>query len=166
MRWIAFDPHTALGTLARHRVDFVLIGGFAAALHGSPLVTNDADIVPNRDPANLARLAAALRELDAKVYTEASPEGVKFDVSVTFLANVDLLNLVTMAGRLDLTFTPAGTSGFGELIDHAVVSHQGEYDVWVASLDDIIRSKRAANRAKDVAALPILEALRDEIDNA
>jgi len=64
------DPERIVRTLARHGVRYVLIGASAARLHGFPRVTAAADITPSSDPDNLSRLAAALRELDARVYTE------------------------------------------------------------------------------------------------
>ena len=64
--------------LDRHAVRYVLIGGLAAVLHGSPLTTVDVDICPERGPDNLTRLAAALDELDAKIRTPDSPTGVAF----------------------------------------------------------------------------------------
>ena len=80
-------------------------------LHGFPRLTADADITPAEDRPNLQRLAAALEELDAKVYTESVPEGLPFDHSAAMLARARMWNLVTNAGRLDLAFEPSGTSG-------------------------------------------------------
>jgi hypothetical protein len=101
--------------LDRHRVLYIVVGGLAAVLHGSPLPTVDVDICPSREPANLDRLAAALAEFDARIRTPDSPEGVRFPRDGAFLANVELLNLVTRYGDLDLTFSPAGTEGFADL---------------------------------------------------
>ena len=70
-RIATFDPERIITTLARHDVKYVLIGAVAARLQGSPPMTADADITPERDPHNLQRLATALRELDARVYTES-----------------------------------------------------------------------------------------------
>ena len=93
-----FDPARAITTLVRHEVDFVLIGGLAGALHGSPAATNDADICPARTPENLTRLAAALVELDARSRTESEPDGLAFDRTLEFLDVVDLLSTTTVAG--------------------------------------------------------------------
>ena len=82
-----FRPEELLGVLRRHGVEFVLIGGFAAVIHGSPYVTTDVDVVPNTDTDNLERLASALIELHAKVWTESEPQGLPFtsDAAVTNL---------------------------------------------------------------------------------
>lgn len=53
-----------LKTLRSHGVDFVVVGGVCAVLHGAPLATFDLDVLHSREPHNLARLMAALEELD------------------------------------------------------------------------------------------------------
>ncbi len=73
--------------LDRHSVRYVLIGGLAAVLHGSPLTTLDADICPDREAGNLERLAAALQEMDARIRTPDSETGVPFPRAAGFLAN-------------------------------------------------------------------------------
>ena len=70
-----FDPERMITTLARHDVKYVLIGAVAARLQGFPRMTADADITPARDPDNLRRLAAALRELDAVFMPTRFPKG-------------------------------------------------------------------------------------------
>ena len=143
------DPERLITTLAQHRVRFVLVDALAARLHGFPRVTADADITPARDPENLARLAAALRELQARVYTESVPEGLPFDCSAQALARADLWNLVTAAGRLDLAFVPSGTGGYDDLARGAVRFKVYGMDLLAARLEDIIRSKEAAGRPQD-----------------
>jgi len=149
--------------LDRHDVQYVLIGGLAAVLHGSPLATFDADICPAREPANLRRLAAALVELDARIRTPDAAEGVPFPRDAEFLQNHQLLNLVTRFGDLDLSFEPAGTGGFAELAPHATAMPIHGFQVPVASLEDVIRSKQAANRPKDQRSLPVLLQLLEEL---
>ena len=143
------DPEKIVQTLARHGVAYVLIGALAARLHGFPRVTADADITPARDAANLEKLAAALRELDARVYTETVPEGLPFDCSGATLARAELWNLATSAGRLDLVFKPAGTDGFDDLASGAVRFDVFGAELLAADLPDIIRSKEAADRPQD-----------------
>ncbi|HUO67839.1 MAG TPA: hypothetical protein VMV37_09900, partial [Gammaproteobacteria bacterium] len=115
-----FDPERLMKTLARRRVRFVLIGAVAARLQGFPRMTADTDITPARDEENLQRLATALRDLDAKVYTESVPEGLPFDCSAESLARARMWNLITRAGRLDVVFEPSGTRGFEDLASSAV----------------------------------------------
>lgn len=124
-------------------------------------MTADADITPARGVDNLERLAKALRDLDAKVFTESVPEGLKFDCSAQALARAEMWSLVTSAGRLDLAFAPSGTEGYDDLIRNAL-----EYEVFgtrlnAASLEDIIRSKQASDRPQDRQdVLVMLELLR------
>ena len=144
-----FDPERIITTLARHDVKYVLIGAVAARLQGFPRMTADADITPARDPENLRRLAAALRELDARVYTDSIPEGLAFDCSAQTLSRADLWNLVTTAGRLDVAFQPSGTGGYDDLVRDAVAFDVFGVRLDAASLEDIVRSKEAADRPQD-----------------
>src|SRR5688500_5571443 len=121
----------------------------AARLQGFPRMTADADITPARDADNMRRLAAALRELEARVYTESVPEGLPFDCSASMLERADLWNLVTAAGRLDVAFVPSGTAGYDDLVRSAVQFEVFGATLDVASLQDIIRSKEAADRPQD-----------------
>ena len=146
---VPLDPELLFTTLARHHVQFVLIGALAARLQGFPRFTQDADITPARETDNLQRLAAALRELDARVYTVQIPEGLPFDCSSQMLARADIWNLTTKAGRLDLAFTPSGTTGYSDLASRAVRFELYGHPLLAARLEDIIRSKEAANRPQD-----------------
>jgi hypothetical protein len=156
----AFDPELLLRALSHHRVNFVLIGALAARLHGFPRLTADADITPAGDKPNLQRLAAALNELDAKVYTESVPEGLAFDRSAATLSRAAMWNLVTKAGRLDIAFEPAGVEGYADLKKDAERFEAFGVRFFVASLDDIIRSKEAAGRPKDLDDVAILRAMK------
>ncbi len=160
----ALQPDEIFDCLNRHGVRYVLIGGLASVLHGSPLPTLDADICPSREDDNLARLAAALEELDARIRTPDTADGVGFPRSAAFLAGIDLLNLTTRAGDLDLAFKPAGTSGYADLSVRAVNMVVRHITIPVASLEDVIRSKTAANRPKDHRTLPVLRQLLEETE--
>jgi len=154
-----FDPEALLAVLVAHDVRFVVVGGFAAVAYGSPLPTYDVDVTPERTRSNLARLLLALDELQARVRTEGEPEGLAFSADVELLLGVSVLNLVTRLGELDLVLRPAGELEFAELQDSAVHLELDGVAVDLASLEHVIRSKAAAGRAKDRAALPVLRAL-------
>ena len=143
------DPEQILKALAKHRVNFVLIGAAAARLQGFPRSTLDLDITPAAGRENLQRLAAALRDLDARIYTQQIPEGLVFDCSAPMLTRATAWNLITSAGRVDLAFEPSGTTGYDDLARTAVHFTIYGSDVLVASLEDIIRSKEAADRPQD-----------------
>lgn len=142
--------------LNRHKVSYVLIGGLAAVYHGSPFPTEDADITPAATRANLTRLAAALRELDARIRTVAEPDGVPFACDADGLAAAQTWNLTTEAGDLDISFLPSGTRGYPDLHRDATSAEIYDTTVQIASLADVIRSKQAANRPKDQRVLPTL----------
>ena len=155
-----FDPERILKALAHHRVKFVLIGALAARLHGFPRFTADANITPASDKSNLERLASALKELDAKVYTESVPAGLPFDCSAAALSRARMWNLVTKAGRLDIAFTPAGFEGYDDLAEDAEKFEAFGVRFLVASLDDIIRSKESTGRSKDEDDVVLLRELK------
>lgn len=156
---VEFRPHEILAVLDAHGVHYVLIGGLAAVLHGAPHVTTDVDVVPEEAKRNLERLSAALKELCARIRVTGEPDGVPFDHSGESLARVRIWNLQTDLGDLDLTFEPSGTSGYDDLTRDAVAMEVRGISVPVASLADVIRSKEAAGRPRDRAALPALREL-------
>jgi len=157
------DPGCIFRALSNHQVDYVLVGGLAGVVHGSPAMTNDADIVPRRSPTNLARLAAALRELEARLRVADQPDGVAFDPHPALLDSMAMLNMTTRCGDLDLTFAPAALADYDALVGASVEFELAGCRVKVAALRDIIRSKETANRPKDRVTLPILRALAEEI---
>ncbi len=154
-----FQPHAILAVLDRHGVRYVLIGGLAAVLHGATRVTTDVDVVPEEAKHNLERLSAALKELGARIRVTGEPEGVPFDHSAGSLARVRIWNLQTDLGDLDLNFEPSGTRGYDDLTRDASAMLVRGVSVSVASLADVIRSKEAAGRPRDRAALPALREL-------
>lgn len=158
-----FRPDDILRVLHQHRVRFVLIGGLAATLHGAAHPTFDVDITPDDSRVNLKRLSEALRALDARIRVEGIPNGVPFDHDAASLARMNLLNLVTRAGDLDIAMHPAGGATFAKWNADATDLVVLGVPVRVASLDEIIRSKEAAGRDKDLVTLPLLRVLRDRL---
>ncbi len=153
-----------LRVLAQHEVEYVLIGGLAAILHGSPTFTNDADICPNKTRENLERLASALRNMHARIRTDAEPDGLAFACDADFLERMKMVNLQTDYGWFDISFSPGGfDQGYEQLLPNAVEYEAEGFKVRVAALRDVIHSKEVANRTKDHAMLPHLYALEDEI---
>jgi hypothetical protein len=164
-------PEELVGALVRHKVQFVIVGGFAALQHGATRPTKDLDVCPARHRDNLERLAGALQDLDATLkltFADGQPPDVRVEASVELLWRANITLWRTRAGDIDvLAGIPRGRGGpedlarFDELHARAVVFHVGETTLLVASLDDIIRSKEIADRPKDREALPELRALRD-----
>ena len=157
-----FDPIAGLRALVEHGVRFVLIDGYAAALRGSPLMTGDVVICHARDRGNLERLAEALQSLHARL--RGVPVDVPFLLDGRTLEAGDHFTFMTDAGPVDCLGTPAGTDGFVDLDASATDEDLDGLVVRVASLDDLIRMKRAADRPQDRIAIEWLAALRDELE--
>jgi hypothetical protein len=153
------DAALIIETLLRHEVDFVVVGGFAVELWDVAVQpTVDVDITPERSTENLARLAAALNDLDASIRSGDETIAVPGGFTAANLEPMTVLDLVTSGGPLDLTLMPAGTEGYPDLIRNATdIEYQGVV-VPTASLSDVARSKEAAGRPKDLRTLPAIRA--------
>ena len=163
---VEFDPVAILRCLTDHKVEFVVVGGVAARLRGAPLLTQDVDITPSLTRSNLERLVAALADLEARLRTSDEPDGIPFPFDPVLIESGNVWTLTTRSGDLDLVISPDGTGGFKDLIrgaDRLVVALDPELGVNVASLADVIRSKEAAGRDKDRAALPLLRRTLEEL---
>jgi hypothetical protein len=159
----AFDPLRIARTLRKHGVRFVVVGGFAGRLWGSPTLTNDLDLCYARDRENLARLPAALKELRARL--RGVPARVPFLLDARTLEAGDHFTFETRAGNLDMLGFPAGAAGFDGLLRTAAEMEIARgLRVPVASLEDLIRMKRAAGRPKDLIEIEVLSALQEETE--
>jgi hypothetical protein len=154
---VPYRPDKLLEVLERHNVAYVIIGGLAAELRGSPYTTRDVDVTPSRDRDNLRRLADALRELDAKLRIPGVAEPVEFQLDAHSFDCGTTWTFVTAHGYLDIALLPDGTRGYEDLRRGASRERiTPTLEVSVAALADVIRSKEAAGREKDRAVLPIL----------
>jgi hypothetical protein len=128
-----------LRALERHGVDFVVVGGVAAQVHGWQGATADLDIAVSRESSNVERLNLALASVDAG-------EGVPGGLGTTFK---------TRYGRLEIVRRADGIGDYGAWARKAQAQRVDEgLTVVVAHPDDIVRSKEASGREKDRAALP------------
>jgi hypothetical protein len=153
--WPEFRPRALLERLVAGRIDFVVIGGLAAVLHGGATFTRDLDITYGPDAENLNLLRATLVSLDARVRSVA--EGVPFVPDDRTLDRTGILALQTAHGRLDLV-PPA--DGFDGVRERAWRADLGTVEVQVASLEDLIAMKKAAGRPKDLVAVEELEVIQ------
>ena len=151
------DVERILRLLSDGRVDFVVIGGIAAVLHGSAINTFDLDICFATDRENLDRLGEVLTGLDA--YPRGVEEGLPFVADADTLRRVELLCLRTSAGDFDVLARPKGVSRYATLRDRADVFDVGGFTVRVAAIEDLVAMKLAANREKDLKTVEELDAI-------
>ena len=154
------DYLAILKTLRSHGVDFVVVGGVCAVLHGAPLATFDLDVVHSREPHNLARLMAALEELDVH-YRIPGRRDKKPGPS--HLASAGHQLLMTRFGPLDLLGTIGQGHDYGQLLHETVeVEIGGGLKVRVLSLERLVKTKEETGQEKDKAVLPVLRRLLEE----
>jgi predicted nucleotidyltransferase len=157
----ALEPRPLLEALDRHGVDFVVIGGLAGLAQGSSYPTYDLDVAYARDPGNLRRLAKALEEIG--VTLRGAPEDLPFVLDEQTLANGANFTFATAYGSFDILGDVAGIKSYEQLRSNAKFEEIAGVDVRVASLDDLIAMKRAANRVKDQLMVLEYVELADEI---
>lgn len=154
---VPYRPDEILEVLERHQVLYVVIGGLAAELRGSPYVTRDVDVTPARTRENFVKLAAALRELDARLRVPDLDYPVEIPLDERSFEQGTTWTFMTKHGYLDVALLPDGTRGYDDLRRAATREQLTDtLTVSVAALADVIRSKEAAGREKDRAVLPIL----------
>jgi hypothetical protein len=152
-----FSPDELLRRLVEGGVDFVVVGGVAAVLHGSVTFTQDLDISYAADEANLERLGRVLVGLDARL--RGVTDDVPFIPDGRTLRRTRVLTLETPLGSIDLLADPDGSPAYATLRERAVVDRVAGVAVPYASLEDLIAMKKAAGRPKDLVAVEELEAL-------
>lgn len=149
-----------LGVLVEHRVEFIVVGGVAATIHGSTRVTQDLDIVYSRSPENLRRMASALEGIHP--YPRGAPPGLPFRWDAPTLRDGLNFTLLTDLGNLDLLGEIAGGGGYADLVPHTVEVEVFGLRCLCLDLDTLIRVKRAAGRPRDFDAVAELIVIREE----
>jgi hypothetical protein len=152
----------AVQTLCDAGVEFVVIGGLSAALHGSAQVTYDLDICYSRAPANLRQLAAALAPFHPR--PRGIPAELPFVWDEVTLRNSTVFTLQTDIGEIDLLAEVAGLGAFEDVKRHSIIVEAFDRRIPTLDLPGLIRAKRAAGRAKDMSALAELESLLEAED--
>jgi predicted nucleotidyltransferase len=148
------DGRPYLIEIGRHLRDVtleaVLIGNAAAALQGAPVTTVDFDFMFRKTPRNLRKLKAFAKGLGAMVLRPYYPAA-------------ELYRVVRDDGlQVDFMAAIHGVRSFEGLRDRATTVDLDDVSIRVASLGDIIKSKKAARRPRDLAALPVLEKAHEQ----
>ena len=156
-----FEPKTILTILERHKVDFVVIGAYAAVLQGSKDATEDVDITPKRDFDNLTRLVEALHEMHAQVIDEDGEPDLNWPIDDQHLRLLKATFFSTLYGDIDVSMNPSASEGYPDLSrsSESFWVSIGEVKIKVANLERVIESKRKADRPKDREIIPKLEKL-------
>ena len=148
-----------LRTLARHRVDFIVVGGIAAVIQGAAVATFDLDLVHSRKPENVERLLKALQDLEARYRT---PGAENLKPSRSHLESEGHQLLMTRAGHLDLLGVIGSNRGYDGLLPRTIEQKVAGMKIRVLSLEAVIESKQELGHDKDKAMLPILRRTLEE----
>jgi len=149
-----------LQALGEAGVQFIVVGGVAATIHGSARLTQDLDIVYSRTSENIDRVAFALRPFHP--YLRGAPRGLPFIFDARTLKSGLNFTLVTDLGWIDLLGEVTGGGDYDRLLPHATDATLFGVRIKVLDVDKLIEVKRAAGRPKDFEAIAELEAIREE----
>lgn len=142
-----------LGALLDGGIDFILVGGGAAVIHGAPITTQDVDIVHRRDDGNVDKLLAILGSLDGRI---ADPGGRDLKPSRQALLGTGQQHVRTRLGRLDVLGSLHDGRGYDDLITTAETIDFDGRDLRVIDLPTLIEVKASTGRARDRLVVPIL----------
>jgi predicted nucleotidyltransferase len=148
---------TAVQALSDARVEFIIIGGWSAILHGSAHLTNDLDIFFSRNSGNLKHLVKALQPYHPR--PRDMPKGLPFVWDPVTLASSTILTWQTDLGAIGLLAEVTGLASFEEVSEASLMVDAFGRRVRTLDLESLIRSKRALRRAKDANVLLELESL-------
>jgi predicted nucleotidyltransferase len=154
------DFRALLATLVEHGVEFIVVGGVAATVHGASRLTRDVDVVYARADANLDRVVAALAPY--RPYLRDVPPGLPFRLDRDTLRRGLNFTLSTDLGAIDLLGEIVGGGGYEALLPHTVAIVVYGLSMRCLGLEKLIEVKRAAGRPRDLEAIAELEVIRDE----
>ncbi|MGH9319534.1 MAG: nucleotidyltransferase [Vicinamibacteria bacterium] len=154
------DFEALLRTLTEAGVEFLVVGGVAATVHGSARLTQDLDVVYRRTPENIDRLTVALGAHEP--YLRGAPPGLPFRWDSATIARGLNFTLTTDMGDLDVLGEITGGGSYDELREHSIVIRVFGLECRVLGLRRLIEVKRAAGRPKDLEAISELEKILEE----
>ena len=152
-----------LRSLVSAEVEFVIVGGVAAAAHGSSRSTQDLDIVYDRRAENLVRLVECLRP--HAPYLRGAPAGLPFRFDVETLKAGLNFTLITDLGWIDLLGEIAGCGRYEDLLPRSILVEAFGVQCRIINLETLILAKKAAGRPKDFEVLGELQLLKERRQN-
>ena len=153
------DFKALLRALSEGAVEFILVGGVAATVHGSSRLTVDVDAVYSRDRRNVERLVLALTPYHP--YLRGAPPGLPFRWDTATILQGLNFTLTTDIGDLDLLGELTGGGRYEDLLEHSLPIRVFGVECRCLTLERLIEVKRAAGRPKDLEAIAELEVIRD-----
>jgi predicted nucleotidyltransferase len=154
------DFAALIHALADAHVEFILVGGVAATVHGSARLTRDVDVVYARTPTNIQRVIAALAPHGP--YLRGAPRSLPFSWDARTVSRGLNFTLTTALGDIDLLGEVTGGGGFDQLLARSHNVNIFDRDVLCLDLPGLIHIKRAAGRPKDLEAVAELEVIAEE----
>ena len=149
-----------INLLSKGGVEFIIVGGVAATIHGSAHITYDLDVVYRRTPENIDRLASALAPIEP--YLRGAPGGLPFTFDAGTIARGLNFTLQTTLGDLDLLGEVTGGGTYEALVSDSEVGSFRGVEIRSVTLPCLIALKRAAGRRRDLNMLAELEVLLEE----
>jgi hypothetical protein len=141
-------------------IDFVIVGGFGAMLHGSSLMTRDLDVCAVLTAENLEKLRATFRDLHPT--HRLTPQRVSFLQNPERGAALKNLYLQTDLGPLDLMSSITGVGDYERVAKGSIEIELFDRRVRVIGLEDLILAKEAMGREKDLLAVKELRAILEK----
>lgn len=154
------DFQALLKALAGSGVEFIIVGGAAATVHGSARLTQDLDLVYSRKPDNIRRLTDALAP--HRPYLRGAPPALPFRLDAETMERGLNFTLTTDLGDLDLLGEITGGGGYAQLLPQTIPVVVFGIECRCLGLEALIRVKRAAGRPRDLEVIAELEAIREE----
>ncbi len=151
-----FQPEQArevAKAFAKHKIDYMFIGKSGAILLGYPSTTQDVDLFPKKSEENCRKLILALTEIGFQLSDKTKEQ---------ILLGIDFVQINEDPFDLDLVFAPDGIDSFEKAEERMIVFE----NFHIANINDIIASKKAAGREKDLLDLPLLEDFRIEYEKS
>jgi hypothetical protein len=152
-----------LQRLNDNQVDYVLVGGMAAMVHGADITTQDVDVCTSMSPENVQKIIKSMDGLNAYWSRRPGPP-LMLERTLDQLENVKNIYLETPYGRIDFLGELPQVGDFEYAKKHSSwLNVIPEFRCRVLDIDPLIACKKAANRSKDIPAIYHLMALRDSL---